>query len=493
VDKERFSEAEYVRFGERLEESLVALRELLARPRFGEGAQSIGAELELFLVTPDGLPLKRNKAVREAAGDHRVILELGTYNIEVNLTPQALAGRPFAALAEELRDVLGVVDRAAATEGGHAVPIGILPTLREFDFTRETISDEGRYRALSHGMRRLRAEPYNVTILGTERLDLEVEDVILESANTAWQVHLRTTPADFARVHNAAQVAIAPVLAVSGNSPSFLGRELWEETRIALFEQSADDRDQERRWRRYGDGRAAFGSGWVERVEERFEWCVHEYEPVLPVLTDESPLDVVRRGGLPQLTELRMQQGTVWQWNRPVYDPADGGHLRVEMRALPSGPTVPDMTANAAFLLGLVLGMTGEEDGLVGPVEGPVEGFPFAEAYRNFYRAARDGLNARLAWPGKAEAVPADRLVTALLPVAQAGLERAGVDPSDAAAALEVIERRAVLRRTGSSWQREALAALGDGPDGWARMVTRYRELVFTHQPVHTWPNPQRP
>ncbi|MEV5413241.1 glutamate--cysteine ligase [Thermopolyspora sp. NPDC052614] len=478
LDKEHFSEAEFARFGERLEHSLAALRELLDRPGFGAGPPTIGAELELFLVTPDGRPLKRNKAVRETVGDDRVALELGAYNIEVNLTPRPLAGRPFADLAAELREVMLAVDEAAAPEGGGQVPIGILPTLREFDFTGDAMTNERRYRALSRGIRRVRAEPFFVTISGAERLDLRVVDVILESANTSWQIHLRTPPADFARVYNAAQLATAPVLAVSGNSPLFLGRRLWEETRIALFEESADDRDEERPWRR--EGRVHFGPDWVRHgAEELFAWGVREFEPLLPVLDDEEdPLDVVRRGGVPRLDELRTHQGTVWQWNRPVYDPADGGHLRVEMRALPSGPSVPDMTANAAFLLGLVVELAEREP----------EGFAFAEAYRNFYRAARDGLAARLFWPGHEEEVPAPALVRELVPLARAGLERSGVEPADADAALEVIRWRAETGRTGARWQREAITALGNDPMSWAQMVNRYRELALTHRPVHTWP-----
>ncbi|MCW2879542.1 MAG: glutamate-cysteine ligase, family 2 [Sphaerisporangium sp.] len=481
VAKERFSEAEYGRFGERLKDSLVALRQLLGRPGFGAGPATVGAELELFLIDEDGRPLRRNKAVREAAGDDRVVLELGSFNLEINLTPLPLAGRPFTALASEAHEMMLAVDEAARTEGGRVVPIGILPTLSEFDFTRDAISDETRYRALSRGMRRVRAEPFRVQIHGVERLELEVEDVILESANTSWQIHLRTPPAGFARVYNAAQLAIGPVLAVSGNSPSFLGRDLWEETRIALFEASADDRDMERPWR--VDGRVCFGSGWVENgAEELFEQSVREYEPVMPVMDDEDPLAVVREGGLPRLAELRLHQGTVWQWNRPVYDPADGGHLRVELRALPAGPTCADMAANAAFLLGLVVAMARRP--------GWIDAFPFADAYRNFYRAARSGLDAMLAWPGRTDPTSAAGLVLDLLPVAREGLESAGVDEAEASGHLSVIRDRVRLRRTGAVWQREALAARGDDPSARAGMLARYRELAFTGDPVHIWPGP---
>jgi hypothetical protein len=471
INKDRFSEAEFTHFGERLAKQLAELRELLARPGFGVGPATIGAELELFLITPEGRPLPRNHEVRAAVADDRLTLELGRFNLEINLTPMPLAGRPFSALVREIRETVAMVDKAAATEGGQAVMIGILPSLSESDFTQETLSGD-RYRAMSRGMRRLRVEPFRVRVKGVELLELNVEGVVLDSANTSWQVHLRTTPADFARVYNAAQLAIGPVLAVSGNSPCFLGRQLWEETRIALFEEAADDRDVERLDRR--DRRVAFGSEWVKGAEELFEACVRDYEPVLPMVSDTEPA----AGDVPELAEFRLHQGTVWKWNRPVYDSADGGHLRVEMRPLPAGPTAVDMAANSAFLLGLTAAMALQ----------PVEEFAFAGAYRNFYRAAIHGLDAELSWPGAREEIPAAQLALDLLPIAAAGLQRMGVEADEAEWALDIIRQRVTLRRTGAIWQREALAHFGGDESARARMVVRYRELSMAGEPVHTWP-----
>ncbi|MCA2189200.1 glutamate--cysteine ligase [Nonomuraea cavernae] len=464
LDKERFSETEYARFGERLDEQLGALRELLDQPGFGEGPTTIGAELELFLVDGKGRPLPRNEEVRESIDDPRVVLELGRFNLEVNLTPVPLAGRPFERLGAEIQETVTKVDAAVGRleDQGGALPIGILPTLDTEDFTREAISDQNRYRAMSRGVRRLRLEPFLVRI---EDLELSVEDVILEAANTSWQVHIRTPPDRFARLFNAAQLATGPVLAVCGNSPYFLGRQLWEETRIALMEEAADDRDVERRYRK--DGRVTFGSDWVrEGAYELFERYVRDYDPILPDLTDDAgPLDV---------PELRLHQGTVWQWNRPVYDPADGGHLRVEMRALPAGPSCADMTANTAFLLGLTLAQA----------ERDLTGYRFAETYQNFYRAAMHGLDAKLSWPGMDGEFEAPDLVLKLLPEARAALLAAGVVPDEVDKALGVIEERTRLRRTGAVWQREALARL-DGDRN--RLVREYRENALTGVPVHLW------
>ncbi|MBB5078005.1 glutamate--cysteine ligase [Nonomuraea endophytica] len=457
LDKERFSEAEYARFGERLEEQLGTLRALLDRPGFGQGPTTLGAELELFLIDEKGLPLPRNQEVRAALDDPRVVLELGRYNLEINLTPVPLAGRPFEAMGAEVQETLLKVD--GAVEGGGALPIGILPTLGTGDFTRQAISDENRYRALSRGIRRLRVEPFLVVI---DDLELQVEDVILEAANTSWQVHLRTPPERFARLFNGAQLATGPVLAACGNSPLFLGRTLWEETRIALMEEAADDRDVERRFRR--DGRVTFGSDWVhEGAYELFERYVRDYDPVMPDMSSDG-----------ELAELRLHQGTVWQWNRPVYDPGDGGHLRVEMRALPAGPSCADMAANTAFLVGLTLACA----------EHDLTGYRFAEAYQNFYRAAQNGLDARLSWPGREGELPAADLVLALLPEARAALLGAGVAADDADRALGVIEQRVRLRRTGSVWQREALERYDGDVE---RLVLRYRELALSGLPVHLW------
>ena len=461
LDKERFSEAEFARFGERVQEQLGVLRDILDTPGFGRGPATIGAELELFLVDEAGRPLPRNAEVRAALDDARMVLELGRYNLEVNLTPLPLAGEPFEGLGVEVQESLTKVDRAV--EGCGAVPIGILPTLSVGDFDKDAISDQNRYRAMSRGMRRLRLEPFVVKI---EELELAVEDVILESANTSWQVHLRTPPERFARLFDAARLAIGPVLAVSGNSPFFLGRRLWEETRIALMEEAADDRDVERRFRR--EGRAAFGSDWVrEGAYELFEQYVRDYDPIMPELTEGAKAS--------EVPELRLHQGTIWHWNRPVYDPVGDGHLRIEMRALPAGPSAADMAANTAFLVGLTLAQA----------ERDLTGYRFAEAYQNFYRAAKYGLDAKLSWPGRPGEFTAADLVLELLPEARAGLLGAGVTPSDADGALDVIRQRTRTRRTGAAWQRETLEKFGGDAE---RLVRRYRELALSGRPVHTWP-----
>ncbi|HEX3211455.1 MAG TPA: hypothetical protein VH016_02715 [Actinomycetota bacterium] len=281
------------------------------------------------------------------------------------------------------------------------------------------------------------------------------------------------------------------MLAVAGNSPTFLGHRLWEETRVALFKQAVDDRDAAGRSSRRV-ARVAFGTGWTRSGPlELLEESVRLHEPVLPVVGPEQPLDRLDRGdGVPALEELRLHQGTVWRWNRAIYDPADGGHLRIEMRALPAGPTVTDMLANAAFLLGLTLA-------LAPGAAATTRRFAFQQAHHNFYRAAQFGLAAELAWPtepgGRPRTVAAPDLVRQLLPAARQGLEDAGVFPEEAGQLLAVIEARAASGQTGAAWQRLALATLErelGRERALAAMLERYLEHQRTGQPVHTWPIP---
>jgi gamma-glutamyl:cysteine ligase YbdK (ATP-grasp superfamily) len=489
IDRERFDDADYARFTGRLEHCLEALDQLLRRPGFGVGPVTIGAELELFLIDEQGRPLLKNQAVLEDAGDPRLTLELDRFNLEVNPSPLPLAGQPLTGLERELEAALRSVRATARSHGGRVTMIGILPTLRDEDLQREAITDAPRYRALDWSLRRVRAEPFEIEIHGRDPEPLRVvrDTIVMEGANTSFQVHLRVDPDRYVPTFNAVQLATAPVLAAAGNSPLFLGKLLWEETRIALFEQAADDRDTPGRQRLVS--RVAFGTDWLRSsVLDLFEESVRHHEPLLPLVGDQDPLLALAEDGVPRLDELRLHQGTVWRWNRAIYDSGYGGHLRIEMRPLPAGPTVTDMLANAAFLLGLSLALA--------PDAGTwTRQLLFARAHANFYQAARLGLEAELEWPlepdGRPGRLPAGELVQRLLPEARRGLEQAGVDRQESDRLLRVVEERVASGQTGAVWQRRTLAAL-EGRTGreeaLGRLLERYLELQGTGDPVHTWP-----
>ncbi|OJH39724.1 glutamate-cysteine ligase family protein [Cystobacter ferrugineus] len=489
LEKEEFTPEERTRFSVRLEESLEALERVLARPGFGVGPRTLGAELEAHFVDRGGRALNVCGEVLARARHRQLTVELGRFNVEINAEVVSLAGRPFREFGEDLTRMLTRLRRAASEFGGRVVLVGMLPTLRLEELGPSVLSPFPRYRVLQHGLRSHRERPFWFHIEGEETLSFEMEYVSPASACTSMQYHLKVDPVDFARAYNAAQLAIAPVLALCGNSPLFLGRRLWHETRIALYRQATDGRSIEEESMEL-PSRAGFGHGWVRQgAHELFAQGVALHSPLLPVVGHESPLEVVERGGVPSLSELRIHQGTVYPWNRAVYDPSGGGHVRVEMRALPSGPSVPDLLANGAFLLGLTLSLMEEVEVLVARM-------PFRCARTNFYRAAREGLDAPLFWPGRPgqplAVQPARELLPHLLTRARRGLVAAGVVPDDVDPLFELLEGRLRTGRTGARWQLDTLARLEverSRYEAITAMFERYLAHSEEGTPVHTWPD----
>ncbi|MEO5877751.1 MAG: glutamate--cysteine ligase, partial [Streptosporangiaceae bacterium] len=262
--------------------------------------------------------------------------------------------------------------------------------------------------------------------------------------------------------------------------------QLWHESRITLFEQATDTRPEELKAQGVRP-RVWFGDGWITSVFDLFEENTKYFPALLPICSDEDPLAVLDAGGIPQLDELTLHNGTVYRWNRPVYAVVNGRpHLRVENRVLPAGPTVADTIANGAFYYGLVRYLADEER----PIWTQME---FAAAEKNLYTAARYGIQAPLVWPDSAEATAAELVLHRLLPMAHEGLDRQGMDPVRRDQLLGVIERRCVTGQTGASWQIATVRSLEqsqnlDRPDALRRMMQRYIDHMHTNEPVHTWP-----
>lgn len=486
IDRCEFSETDYSHADKRLRENLRALELLLSREGFGDGESSLGAELELCMVDEHARALPLNRQVLADSLDPNLQLELDRFNLEYNLSPVMSAGAPFAKMQVELENALAELGRIAAIHGGRIVPIGILPTLTVDQLQAGAMTDLDRYRALQFGIQRIRQNDFHIRIDGAEPLDMRCDSVTLEGANTSLQVHLRVNPGDFAAYYNAAQLATPMALAVSANSPFFVGHSLWDETRISLFKQSVDTRgSHSKEWRRAA--RVPFGHGWVrEGALELFAESCYLYPIILPVCGDEDVLGVAQSGGTPELLELRLHQGTIWNWNRAVYDASAGGHVRIEFRALPSGPTPIDMMANAAFLVGLTVGLSDSIGALL-------PAFPFRYAEYNFYRAAQRSLDAELLWPtqdgNSPRAMPAAELCKTMLDLADEGLDKIGVIEQERKMFLGVIRERLVRGMTAAGWQRQTLARYSNLPREQAlvALLEQYVDGIASNKPVSEW------
>ncbi|WP_417563786.1 glutamate-cysteine ligase family protein [Microbacterium sp.] len=446
-----------------------------------------GLEIELNLVRRDGQPAMANAAVLDAIADPAFQTELGRYNIELNVPPRPLPGDSTLELEESLRTSMNRAERRAREVDAGIVMIGILPTLRPGHLDGEWISANPRYSALDEAVLAARREDLELDIAGTESLRMYSPTIAPESACTSVQLHLQVSPAEFAAQWNAAQAIAGMQLALGANSPFLFGRRLWAETRTELFLQATDTRSPELRNQGVRPP-VFFGERWVTSIFDLFEENVRYFPALLPETTDEDPEAELAAGRAPRLQELRLHNGTVYRWNRPVYDVVDGRpHLRVENRVLPAGPTVVDVLANAAFYYGVVRMLATEER----PIWTKMS---FDAAHANFTEGARRGVDAVLYWPGIGEVPWDELLLRRLLPLADEGLARWNVSTAVRDRYLTIIEERAKNRVNGASWQVAAVQALEDrglGRDAaLTEMLRLYTEGMHANAPVHTWPVP---
>jgi gamma-glutamyl:cysteine ligase YbdK (ATP-grasp superfamily) len=318
-----------------------------------------------------------------------------------------------------------------------------------------------------------------------ERIITNTTSIAAESACTSAQLHLQVAPEDFAAYWNAAQCLAGVQVALAANSPFLLGKALWQETRIPLFLQATDTRPEELRNQGVRP-RVWFGERWITSIFDLFEENVRYFPGLLPTTCNEDPLAALDEGRVPQLCELRMHNGTVWRWNRPVYDVVDGvPHLRIENRVLPAGPTVLDMCANAAFFYGAQRALATQRRPLWSQMS-------FQAAEENLYAGARHGMSAKLYWPEVGWIRPDELTLRRLLPLAHSGLRDLGMSDAARERYLGVIEQRCLAERNGATWQRDTVALLeergADRERALRGMLRRYVELMRAGAPVHTWP-----
>ncbi len=486
VAAKAFSRDDRQRYRRKVRACLDVFARMLSEAKFHPERRSFGLEVELNLTDDAGEPALMNAAVLEAIPDPSFQTELGQFNIEINVPPRLLEGAVFSVLERDARASLNNAEEHARTVGAHMMIIGILPTIGPQHLHAESISANPRFALLNEQIFAARGEDLEIVIAGVERLSTYAETIAPEAACTSVQLHQQVDPDAFARHWNAAQAIAGVQLAVAANSPFFYGKELWRETRIALFEQATDTRPEELKAQGVRP-RVWFGERWITSIFDLFEENVRYFPALLPVCEDEDPLETLDRGDVPRLGELRLHNGTIYRWNRPIYDVVrDQPHLRVENRVLPAGPTVVDILANAALYYGLLRVMADDER----PVWSQMS---FSAAEENFHAGARDGIDARLYWPRLGEVPAAELVLRRLLPLAHEGLSRSGVAAADADRLLGIIERRCVTLRNGASWQSQMFHHLYDDHsmdrhEALRQMTRIYREHMHSNEPVHDWP-----
>ena len=476
--------AETRTFTKALLRDLQALERMLAEGMFESGIRRIGAEQEMFLVNEAGRPSPTALDILEGL-DGPFTTELALYNLEANVEPRVLEGRCFSDLEARIDELMAHVRERAHEVGTEILLAGILPTLSKSDVTLENITPKARYLALNSAFAEMRRrEPYKLRIQGVDELYTEHDSVMLESCNTSFQTHLQVDPDEFVHLYNVAQVITAPVLAAAVNSPVLFGKQLWSETRIALFQQSIDTRSGSVHMRDLAP-RVRFGEQWAGGgVADMFQEDIARFRVLLTREVTEDPLEALDEGRAPSLQALMLHNGTVYRWNRPCYGIGHGKpHLRIECRVIPSGPTVVDEVANTAFWSGLVLGAAAE----YGDVRSRID---FGDAKANFLAAARNGLKAGFRWLDGATYSAPRLILDEALPLARSGLAEAGVSPTDIDRYLGIIHERVETGRTGSWWTVRSLLGMknqGTRSERLAAVTSGSIARQKTGDPCHTW------
>lgn len=486
VSVNAFSREDRVRYRQKVRRCLDVFALMLDDFGFDADRPMTGLELELNLVDADAEPAMRNDEILANLADSAFQTEMGQFNLELNARPRLIEGNGFADYETDLRERLARAEDRAIKADATIALIGILPTLTPAHLVLDNLSTNGRYRVLNEQIVAARGEDIELDIRGVERLCMYTDSIAPEAACTSIQFHLQVAPDSFANYWNASQAIAGAQVAIGANSPYLYQKHLWAETRVALFEQATDTRPDELKAQGVRP-RVWFGERWITSIFDLFEENVRYFPPLLPICDDEDPVQVLHEGGVPHLGELRLHNGTVYRWNRPVYDIMNGRpHLRVENRVLPAGPTVVDMLANAAFYFGLARELA-EADR---PIWSQLN---FSVAEENFHAAARRGMDAVLYWPRRGPVRVAELVLDELLPRAASGLDRFGVGATHRDRLLGIIEERCRTGRNGAVWQTEQVAAAQhrrglDRPAALREMLRRYIALQRTNEPVHTWP-----
>lgn len=443
----------------------------------------IGAEQELCLVTDTWRPSKDGPKILKAIDDPHFTTEIARYNLEINLDPVELRADCFSKVENQLRTMLDKVIGASQKYDAKVLLTGILPTISKNELQLDYMTPNPRYTTLNAVIKKLRGADPELYIQGVDELSIMHDSVLFEGCNTSFQMHLQIDPNDFIASYNWAQAISGPILGISTNSPLLLGRELWSETRIALFKQSIDTRSSSYALKNR-QARVAYGNFWASgSIVDIFKDSIANHEIILAADIENNSLEQLKKGTIPKLQALNLHNGTVYLWNRPCYGVGGGkAHVRIENRYIPAGPTVLDEMANFAFWTGLMMGRPSRFGDMPNCMD-------FQDAKANFMKSARSGKESMMLWEDRLLSVR-KLVLKELLPIAYSGLEKMAIDKADIERFLGIIEKR-TAGTTGSQWKIVNYRRLKKEMRQDNALV-QLTKAIYTNQqaniPVHEWP-----
>ncbi len=442
---------------------------------------SVGCEVESCLANEKGQPTPEAPQFMNYFSNDNGYYEMSKYNVEFEIDPVNLERTAFTNLAESMENNRLHTARCADLVDARVMLCGILPSLSVEHFTADMVTDRHHFRTLEKQLRLLnKNRPFVINIGHGDGLKFTADNLSIEGASTSLQIHLAIGEKQSAAFYNASQVASALVVAVAANSPFFMGKSLWAETRVPLFEQIMYERFVGQNADHLDHGRQCndiFGRAYLDKsLLELFTANYTNMPAVLPT---------VRGTPSEEMLHLILHNRDILRWNRPVLGfSSKNPFLRIECRAASSGPTVKDMAANIAFYTGLVCHL---KNAFLGEVSDKTkQSMPFEQVRSNFYRAAKDGLDADIMWLGKKRNIRSFLLEDGIMH-AKRGLRSVGVDETDVQTWIGIIENRVKSQQTGTGWQRAYVAKHGGGEKVMEQMVNAYWLKQEAGEPVHTW------
>jgi CBS domain-containing protein/gamma-glutamylcysteine synthetase len=449
----------------------------------------IGAEQEMCLINKYYKPAYTAMDILNEFHPDWLTTELAQFNLEINLSPQVFEASAFSLMETELRNRLSELSKVAAKFDTRILLTGILPSLRKFDLSFDKLTPKERYFALMEALKNMRGSDYELHIVGIDELILRHDSPLLEACNTSFQVHLQVSPNEYVKMYNIAQAIAGPVLSMSANSPLLFGKRLWHESRIALFQQSIDNR-KSRDHLRDRSPRVTFGRDWLhESILEIYKEDITRFRILLGADIEENSMDKIAEKLAPKLKALQIHNGTVYRWNRPCYGiGADGKpHLRIENRVFGAGPTVVDEMANAALWLGLMEGISAGYGDITKMMS-------FDDAQDNFNKAAKLGIDTEFTWDKDRKISARALMKNELLPMAREGLKNRNILSEDIDKYMGIIEERVKRHTNGARWILRTFTKFKKETNV-DESLTTLTAAIFHNQsqskPVHEWEIPE--
>lgn len=464
-----------------------AFDKMLELDMFEKNIQRIGAEQEVGLIDHTGRPFPVSMELLKKLNDDHFTTEIAQFNLEINLDPIDFKNNCLTKMEKQLSKYLNKIDKAISEYDGTPILVGIIPTIRRSDINNKYLTPLNRYKVLNDVLNKARGGPFEFRIMGMDELITKHDSIVFEGCNTSFQIHFQIDPRDAVRLYNWAHAIAAPSLASAVNSPMLLGKRLWMETRIAVFYQTVDTRrDTDFRQER---SRVTFGNKWVkDSIAEVYQESITRHRVLITTDVEEDSLLSLKNGKIPSFDALTAHNGTVYHWNRLCYGKmGEKPGLRIENRMLPSGPTVVDEVANAAFWYGLMNGQPEEYYKFT-------DNTRFSQVRDNFYRAARLGLECKMNWIDGKSYIASDLILNELLHISKAGLKAANIDSDDILKYLDVVEDRVRSKKTGSAWIINSFSKLKETSAEYEAALAVTKGIVSRQKkniPVHLWDEPE--